>query len=230
MRLANCLIALCLLSAAFPALADEPAEGELGGVPVVDRVKSVQRKPFVKDGRLSLSPAFEASVNDAFFQKLGAGIWASYHLEDALALRAHYARLATVRTDNVRIAKRDLHSRMFWADLQQLAGLDLAWTPVYGKLAMGGSKIVYFDLYLSLGFGAAFTDSVDGVHPAASLGGGARVFLAKWLSADLSFIDYVYREQFQSVGGAPLSDTQNVLVMGLGVSVFFPFSAKRDAP
>lgn len=230
MRTAACLLASMIL-AALGARAEEEASatGEGGIVPAVDRVKSVQKKPFLKDGRVEVTPSFQASVNDAFFQKLGGGVTLAYHLADALALRASYARFGTVRTDNVRIAKRELHSRMYSANLLHLAGAGLAWTPVYGKLALFGERIVHFDLFLSLGFGAAFTDSVDGWHPAASGGGGARLFIGQWLAAELSLIDQLYREEFTTVSGDRLSDVQSVLLAGIGFSVFFPFE-DREGP
>src|SRR5687767_4671981 len=86
-RSAACILCV-LFSFSTNAVADEPTE--VGGVPVVDRVKSVQKKPFLKRGRLELAPVGHVSANDAFFVKMGGGLQLAWHLSDAFAVRGHF--------------------------------------------------------------------------------------------------------------------------------------------
>ena len=51
-----------------------------------DRVKAVQRKGFLKRGRLQLTAFASPTWNDAFYQKLGLGGRLAYNLQDSFAV------------------------------------------------------------------------------------------------------------------------------------------------
>ena len=52
-----------------------------------DRIKSVTSKLYVKSGRLELTllPMTSFSLNDAFYQKFGAGLGLTYHFTESLS-------------------------------------------------------------------------------------------------------------------------------------------------
>src|SRR5574341_338592 len=62
-----------------------------GDVALGDRVKAVQRKGFLKRHRFELAPLFAATVNDAFYQKVGGGLRVAYNFGDTFALAARGA-------------------------------------------------------------------------------------------------------------------------------------------
>ena len=168
-----------------------------GDVALGDRVKAVQRKGFLKRHRFELTPLFAATVNDAFYQKVGGGLRAAYNLGDAFAIAARGAiyqqedlKLAPVRTNNVREGKVAFQSQLLSSQIYRLAMIDGIWSPVYGKAAWLDRSIVHFDLFLTAGFGLVWSaTSFDGggkeglgPHVAADVGAGLRFYPLEWLA------------------------------------------------
>ena len=99
-RFALALVVALTLAAPVGAWAADKAEGKKaksssakikkGKVEVQeDRIKSVQRKIFLKSGRWELEPVFAISLNDAFYQKMGGGASVLYHPVDNLGIELH---------------------------------------------------------------------------------------------------------------------------------------------
>jgi outer membrane beta-barrel protein len=206
-----------------------------GDVALGDRVKAVQRKGFIKRHRFELTPLFAATVNDAFYQKVGGGLRAAYNLGDtfALALRgamyqSEQLGMAPVRTDNVREGKVAFQSQLLSSQIYRLAMVDGIWSPVYGKVAWLDEKIIHFDLFLTAGFGAVWSatsfDSGDkpgkGPHLAADLGAGMRFYPLEWLALEAGLMVTLYPDQpMETVPGT----VQKVLAANVGVSFYFPW-------
>ncbi len=71
-----------------------------------DRVKSRQRKLYIKRGRFELAPSFIINVNDAYYTKLGGAVRLAFYPADSLAIAARFSLMQTLPTDDVRAAKR----------------------------------------------------------------------------------------------------------------------------
>ncbi len=184
-------------------------------VSLEDRVKAVQHKAFLKTHRFGVSGFGTASMSDAFFQKWGGGGEVAFTLADPFTLSATYGYFHDQETYNVLLAKKVLQSQLYTTQLNQLATLDGQWTPVYGKLQLL-NKIVYFDLYALMGFGAA--NGASGWTPASEAGIGERVFLTDFLSLGLEAKYTFYIDQ--AVGGP--SVLQKVLLMSGLITIWFP--------
>ncbi|HLV61371.1 MAG TPA: outer membrane beta-barrel domain-containing protein [Fredinandcohnia sp.] len=194
-------------------------------VAVVDKVKAVQRKHFLKRQRLELMPTFAISLNDPFYTKVGGGLVATYHLADSLGVAAHYTQFGIVQTDHVRIAKRELRSLLLSSKLNWNAGLDLVWTPIYGKLAWFNS-IVHYDFFLLTGLGAAHSQTSgapvdDGLHPAVDVGLGQRFAFSDWMAVDFWVKGLLYADRPQD---RQISEIQKVLTLNVGLSFWLPTS------
>ncbi len=199
-----------------------------------DRVKSVQRKAALKRGRLELTPMVFVSLNDAFYPEFGPAVRVSYHLADALALALRYQQYNLIPEDNVRLAKRELESRLLYALPKHSFGLDFMWSPIYGKVAVFKS-IRHFDLYVlgGVGFmlsqtstGSAATGGGEGPHATTSLGLGQRLGLTDWLSIDLSAIETLYSDR----PGLSSSVLQHALTFNVGLSFFLPTTFEYKEP
>jgi outer membrane beta-barrel protein len=120
--------------------------------------------------------------------------------------------------------------------MRGLAGLELGWSPVYGKLNVLAERVAHFDLSLLVGADAIAHDEVVSTSAArvltaageepgttTTLGGhvglGARLFLAEWLALRLEVKDYVYAVEVPNNGG---KDLQNQIFTELGLSFFLP--------
>jgi outer membrane beta-barrel protein len=213
-----------------------------GDVALGDRVKAVQRKGFLKRHRFEVSPLFAATVNDAFYQKVGGGLRLAYNFGDTFALAARGVvyqnedlKLAPLRTDNVREGKVAFQSQLLSSQIYRLAMVDGIWSPIYGKAAWLNRRIVHFDLYLAAGFGLVWSatsfDSGNeeglGPHLAADLGLGMRFYPLEWMALEAGLMLTVYPDQpMSSVPGT----LQQVLAANVGVSFFLPPSFEYYYP
>ncbi len=92
----------------------------------------------------------------------------------------------------------------------------LLWTPVYGKLRLGGT-IARFDLHLDMGVGVV--DSATSRGAAGVAGLGSKLFLGEAVALRVDLRNHVFRQELLD---------ENFLVNDLsltaGLSVFLPFS------
>jgi outer membrane beta-barrel protein len=199
-----------------------------------DRVKSVQRKAWIKRGRFELTPMGFLTLNDAFYPKYGPGGRVSYHVADALAVGVRYQHYSLIPDDNVRLAKRQLQAQLPYVLPEQSVGLDVMWSPIYGKVSVG-SSIRHFDLYVLGGAGAMFSQTSsgsapnggDGPHLTTTLGLGQRFALNDWITIDLSLLEMLYSDRPQGQTKAVL---QHALTLNLGVGFFLPTSFEYKEP
>ncbi len=194
---------------------------------VGDRVKAVQKKLILKKGRFEIAPAFSLSLNDGFFQKVGAGLSASYWLADDLGLFADVYYLDTVSTSNVLLAKQAFTSTLLESRLKLLAAAGFQWSPIYGKIAWFNQDIIQYDFFLSAGFGMASTST--GNHVATTFGLGQRYLVNRFLGIFFKVEDRLYPETYALKAG-PVTTIANVLTLSVGVSLFFPMDFEYSHP
>lgn len=247
-RLASrALLALGLLLAAgrpAPARAASKADAFEG------KIKPISGQLYRKAGRFELTPLAQLSVNDAFFTKYFGGLKATYHLTEFWSVGGSFAGGAAARTGSAVVcpANQGCHPASA-AELYQVpgrlravAGLEVAWAPIYGKLNVLAERVAHFDLSLSLGADLVAHDEVlssldaaaAGARPATTqtvgghVGLGARLFLGEAVALRLEFRDLVYRVTVPNRAGSGqgAADLQNQLFTEVGVSVFFPFTAR----
>ncbi len=213
---------------------DEPVEADpqlpLTDITQEDRVKSVQRKVYLKKGRFELTPLLSVSVNDPFYSKVGASVRGAYYLADTLAISARASLMQVVPSDDVRTAKRAFNSKIFYSVPQWSAMGDVEWSPIYGKVAFLNS-ILHFDGYLLAGAGVVRTETSAlpgrGLNPAADLGLGMRFVAQDYLAVNVALINTSFVDQPL---GSSKGAIQNVMTLNAGISLFLPFkSTGRDS-
>jgi outer membrane beta-barrel protein len=199
-------------------------EGERD-VTVEDRVKSVQRKVYLKKNRFELAPSIFYVVNDPYFTKFGASVRGAWFLSDTLAVVGRGALYDVNKNDDARIGSRVFGSRIFFSVPQWSAMADVEWSPVYGKIAIW-NDILHFDGYLLGGIGVVNTETSSlpnrGLNPAYEIGGGMRVVARDWIAFNAALINTSYVD---APTGATKGATQNIMSLNAGVSIFFPFKS-----
>lgn len=193
-----------------------------------DRVKSVQKKLYLKKRRFELAPYLGTSVNDPYYFKYNLAVRGAYYLADTLALSSRFSLIQTMPSEDVRIAKGTFHSLIYFSVPNWSAMGDAEWSPIYGKVAIFNS-ILHFDGYLLGGAGVVSTEmsAVNGLNLAADLGAGMRFVAMDFLAVNLALINTSYVEQPRGTTKAAL---QNMLMLNFGVSLFIPFkSTFREA-
>ncbi|RLB56897.1 MAG: hypothetical protein DRI34_08480 [Deltaproteobacteria bacterium] len=224
MRTSKTLTVMLLLGWLAPArAAEEKAKAPAPQKVEVrqDRIKAIQRKPFIKKGRWDLSPLFVLSLNDAFYQKMGGGASIAYHVADSLGIELHAAFVGTIQTDMVTFFQQANQALPKVSQLRYYMTLNAQWSPLYGKLSVFTDEIVHFDAYLVGGFGIAQTET--GVKFASNVGLGLRYFLASWLVLKVEVRDLIYTEKLRlDVQRTDFTDVQNHVMLAAGVSFFLP--------
>ena len=234
-----------------PARPAEPAQPKPGdaleaavGVPgerdtaLEDRVKAVQRKGFLKRGRLQLTAFAAPSLNDAFYQKFGLGLRLAYNLADSFAIAASGttykigSRSLVLRTDYVKEGVKAFNSQLLQSQPSYLAMVEGVWSPIYGKAAWLGKSIVHFDFYLVGGLGAvwsatSFAPRDEGAHLAAEFGGGIRFYPMSYLALELTVTAVFYPDQKDLAVPGTL---QKIISAGLGVSFLWPMGFEYYYP
>lgn len=204
-----------------------------------DRVKSVQRKLYLKRGRFELAPSFIINVNDAYYTKLGGAIRAAFYPHDSLAISARFSIMQTTPTDDVKTAKRNLFSRIFFSVPVWSVMGDLEWSPLYGKVAIFNT-ILHLDGYLIGGGGVVYTETSAvafpgtppqadgsapaprGVNPAFDLGLGLRFVVKDFMAVNVALINTTYVD---TPTGTTKGITQNLMMVSVGLSLFIPFKS-----
>lgn len=206
-----------------------------------DRVKSVQRKVYLKKGRFELAPYVSVSVNDPYYTKFGGSLRAAYYLADSVAIAARGSLFEVTGTDDVRTAKTTFQARIFNSVPKWSAMGDLEWSPIYGKVAFLNS-ILHLDAYLLGGVGVVITETSSlpeigvpvpvggsaedlpkrGPRFAGDLGIGARFVAKDYLAVNVALINTTYVDQ---PVGTTKGATQNLMTLNAGISIFFPFSS-----
>lgn len=217
-----------------------------------DKVKAVQRKGFLKRGRFEATPLFSATMNDAFYQKLGGGLRLAYNVQDsfAVALRGITYRKpelsapgswqpSPIRTDNAREGKIAFGGQLMQSQIYDELMLEGIWSPVYGKISFLQRQIIHFDVFLNAGLGLVWTATSYAPRNNSGLGPGPGVFLvgrAKY-GADVGGGVRFYPKEWlalevgllatlypdQPVQSLPAT-VQKVFAVNAGLSFFFPFT------
>ncbi len=198
-----------------------------------DRVKSVQRKVYLKKHRFELAPSVSTSINDPYYAKYALNVRGAYYLADTLAFAARFSWMgvfgaSVYPNDDVRTAKRNFQSRIFFSVPQWSTMGDLEWSPLYGKVAIFNS-ILHVDAYLLGGAGVVQTETSAqrGLNPAVDLGIGMRFVAKDFLAVNVALINTTYVDQ---PAGTTKGAIQNLMMLGAGLSVFLPFkSTGREA-
>lgn len=197
-----------------------------------DRVKSIQRKVFVKTHRFELLPTIFVSINDPYYSKWGGALRGSFFLSDTLAVAVHASIYDLLPTDDVRTAKANFQSRIFYSVPKYSVLGAVEWSPIYGKATIFNS-IIHFDGFILAGLGALWSDTsstpLDSKNPtgptrgpniAAEFGIGLRFMTTDWLAVNLALINTSYVDQ---PAGTNKGAIQNILALNAGISLFIPF-------
>jgi outer membrane beta-barrel protein len=195
-----------------------------------DRVKSVQRKLYMKRGRFELAPYVMININDPYYTKWGGAVRGAFYPADTLAFSVRFDLMQTLPTDDVRIAKKNLQSRIFFSVPIWAVLADVEWSALYGKVAFLNS-ILHFDGYFVAGGGAVYTETSAapnrGLNPGFDLGLGLRFVAKDFLAVNVALINTTYVDQ---PTGTNKGTAQNLMMVHAGVSIFFPFkSTFREA-
>jgi len=211
-----------------------------------NKVPPISGQLYMKAGRFELTPTVNLSVNDPFFSKTFGGLKLGYHLTESWSVGVTGAAgasspsgSASICTANQGCAKpTDAQLYQVPGRIRSMAGAEVAWSPVYGKLNVLAEVPVHFDLSILAGADWVSYDDVLSATVAAtgqtpdrvsSIGGhaglGMRLFLSRLMALRLEVKDYLYSAK---VGNLDKTQLQSQLFVEMGLSFFFPGGRKGN--
>jgi len=204
-------ITACLL-ASFTARAQEP-----------DEIAAVQKRPLRQAKRLELWGYGEMSIADPYLQRWGGGLRGMYHLREGLSVGLDVSGLGTWRTQDLVIAKRELHARILESHQQAAFAGMVSIAPLYGKVALPGDALVHFETFLDAGLGGVLTetDAGRGLRPMVTAGIGQRLFLGESLALTARVGGELYAERVL-VDGQRQTHAMGFWTVQFGLSWYFP--------
>jgi outer membrane beta-barrel protein len=137
--------------AALPPLASAPQYGAPASLP------PVTAQLFHLGGMLEVQPMFSFSIGDPFWRTMGMGVRVEHHLDERWSMGMHAIGGVSLLSAPVTVCGQVCSDpnegklRSTPGKLQLLAGAELGWAPVYGKLSLVGESTLHFDLYVSAG-------------------------------------------------------------------------------
>ncbi len=170
---------------------------------------------FVKQSRHELTAGGGYYASDLFSGTWVAGGAYTYHMTDQTAVE--FGGGVTHANADVIRAIEDQRGEVLADDFARVLYAEsmLLWSPVYGKLRLGGS-IAHFDVHLDLGVGVVDSLTSRGAMGVAGL--GIKVFAGQAVAFRLDARNRVFRQE--------LLDERflvNDAAVTLGFSVFLPF-------
>lgn len=171
---------------------------------------------FVKQARHEFSFNGGYYVSDLFSSTYALGGAYTYHMTENTAVEIG-AAFTHANAEVVR-AIEDERGTVLEDNYAQVRFLEslLLWTPVYGKLRVGGS-IARFDLHVDVGVGVVDSNTSRGAAGVAGL--GSKLFLGEALAFRIDLRNHVFRQELLAE-----SFLVNDLSLTAGLSLFLPFS------
>jgi len=171
----------------------------------------IPRKPFIKRGRVEITPFWGATVNDNIIQHYSLGAEINYHITDVMSVgvagmyyfkqildqefftRYHYSRVPSLNKYNYTVT------------------LNFFYVPFYGKFALFNQHIIFWEVFATAGVGGTGTEIVPKDYRYAvftnpfsltfPVGLGIRAFINKWLAVYLGLRDYMMVDKYEPSRG-----------------------------
>jgi outer membrane beta-barrel protein len=195
-------------------------------------VSMIQRKFLPKTERFQIFGALGLSTNSPWFVNAGGKLNFSYNFIESLGIEASAMFLSASERDAAKEIRdnNSLEPERFILTKSNF-GLDLVWSPIYGKIAKLNQEIIPFDMYFSIGGGISGTNSKEKNVPTAHIATGQIFALSKAMAFRWDYSWYLYQATPQAGSGvvSPNSSKNlyNDLIFSAGISFFFPEASYR---
>lgn len=201
-------------------------------------IKTLPKKTFMKIGRYELSPHIGFITNDPFVKRYLVGASLTYHPTEIFGIELSGTFSPDFgESDWTILTKQLINENSVSPDISKVEAFGSAsfqFSPIYGKVAVAGKKIVNFDIFGVFGAGVVSTKDdlkalqAEGdaaaiatetqVHPTTNLGGGFRIIFNENMAVRVEGRSLVFIETVEST---TLEMKNNFALYG-SFSFFFP--------
>ncbi len=201
-------------------------------------IKTIQKKSFLKLGRWEASPHLAFVANDPFLKRRIFGVGLGYNITEIFAVELNIDYSPDFNENDWKPLTTQLvnenHVSPDISKLTLFSNLTFQFSPIYGKVALNGKRIINFDIFGAFGMGATLTqDDLEALqattderaiatevqtHPTTNLGGGLRVIFSENLAMRVEGRSLVYIETVN----ATTLEMKNNFILQASASFFFP--------
>ena len=169
----------------------------------------VPRKPFLKGGRLELSPFTGISVNDNLIRHYVFGVDLNYFLTDVLWIGLQGQYFIKQLTDQEELIGLQYNRTPTLNQYLYGGSLNFGYVPVYGKFASSTASIMHWEIWASAGVGAdRHPDRSRATRPTATVLQEQRsdaqrrhrqpLLPLDWLTVNFALRDYIVARQVRA--------------------------------
>lgn len=181
----------------------------------------VEQRRYSNRHKISLDIFGGVVFTDPFLNVKVAGARIGYHITESLAVRALYWKDSVSDSSAASDLAKFNGAQANTNQPKDFKGGEVAFYPLYGKLSLLGSQILYLDLAVMAGVGVRGTESGNYVAPYAGLAG--QLHLSQHFSLLLEFRTMYFSEEIiqkypTSSAGTPLGkkdDVSGITTLGL---------------
>lgn len=200
---------------------------DLGKLSPFSEISVIQKRFLPKTERFQFNIGLATIANDPWFYGVGLGGRFGYAFRENLAVELNYSFLNNSPKEAVKDLKQqhavDTDSIV---TAKSYLGLDVVWSPIYGKLSLFNKRIVPFDMYFAGGAGQMGVSNARTSSATAFHFGTGQIFAmskAVGLRWDLSFNFF----QAQPTTAGANAGQFNTVLLTVGASFFFPEAKYR---
>ncbi len=194
-------------------------------------ISVIQKRFLPKTERFQVYGALGITTNSPWFLNAGGKVNFGYGFSEKWGVELTGMFLTSSEKDSAKQIRSNnsLEPERFILTKSHL-GLDLVWSPIYGKITSLNNEITPFDMYFSGGVGQANTTSQEKNVTTFHAATGQIFALSKSVAFRWDYSWYMYQAtpQLDSLSaGPPEKNSYNDLIFTAGVSFFFPDAGYR---
>ncbi len=202
---------------------------DLSKLSAFSEVSIIQKKFMPKSERFQLFGGLGLTTNTPWFLNAGFKLNLGYHFTESFGVELSSVFLSSserqvaqeIRTNNNLQPEQFIYTKSY-------AGLDLLWTPFYGKMTFLNKKIIPYEMYLSLGGGSSNTNSLEKTSSTFHLGTGQVFTITRSMAFRWDYSLNIFQATpLTTTAAVPEKGTYNDLIFSAGVSFFFPEANDR---
>ncbi len=113
----------------------------------------VQNRAYTKANRWALAVMYGPVINDSYSDGFSYNLSLQYFLNERSGIEFQYLKNSTKDNNAVNVFNNDYGTRPDFDRTTSYYGLNYNWVPIYAKMSLMNTKILYFDMAFSPGIG-----------------------------------------------------------------------------
>ncbi len=167
----------------------------------------IPRKPFIKKGRVDLTPTYGVTVNDNMNAHSALGLEVNYHITDVLSLGLIAQGYIPHNADSEFWTRYHLNRVSSLNKYLYTFALSFSYVPIYGKMALLNMPILHYEVFVGAGVGGTGTRTITkdrGTLPWTNwwsfsfpISLGLRVFVTDFFAIQAGVRDFMMIDKFE---------------------------------